>query len=62
MNAIGAWVKRPRGKWHLTESVVAEAAITHCGRRLKPWTTDQHSDAEPFTRMIGQPQLCKMCS
>ena len=62
MNAIGTWVRRASGKWHATESVIAGAAITHCGRRLEPRDTDEHSDVMPLTRAIGQPQLCKRCA
>jgi hypothetical protein len=64
---IGDWVRRPRGsgrqKWHLVESVVAEDAVTRCGRRMDRVTPSggelQVSDVMPLTRMIGQPQLCK---
>jgi hypothetical protein len=61
VNIIGGWVKRRRGKWHLTESVIDGAAVTHCGRRLEPKPTDEHSSVMPLTRMIGQPQLCRYC-
>ncbi len=66
---IGNWVKRPPGgKWHLVESVVAEDAVTRCGRRMDRFLrtpAPQHhrelqvSEVMPLTRMIGQPQLCK---
>ncbi len=59
---IGTWIRRPKGKWHLIESLVAAASITHCGRRLEPLATDELSAVMPLTRMIGQPQLCKRCS
>lgn len=65
---IGDWVKRrSRGssKWHFVESVVASAAITHCGRRLEPMTGNRGldiSDVMPLTREIGQPQLCVRCA
>ena len=62
MSDIGAWIRRPKGRWHLTESIVAGASITHCGRRLEPRADDQLSAVEPLTRMIGQPQLCKRCA
>jgi hypothetical protein len=61
---IGQWIRRARddAKWHLIESVVANDAITHCGRRLKDQTgAFELSDVMPLTRMIGQPQLCKRC-
>lgn len=60
---IGQWVKREGQKWHLVESVVADDAVTRCGRRLRD-RADQPfelSDVMPLTRMIGQPQLCKRC-
>jgi hypothetical protein len=60
---IGNWIRRTRGKWHLVESVVAEDAITRCGRRMDRVTASggelQVSEVMPLTRMIGQPQLCK---
>lgn len=63
---IGTWVRRlaPRHtKWHLVESVVADDAVTHCGRRMRdelsPFDT---STVMPLSRMIGQPQLCRRCS
>lgn len=62
MNVIGHWVKKPGRRWHLTESVIAGAAITRCGRRLEHENSDITSDVEPLTRLIGQPQLCKWCS
>jgi len=61
---IGGWVRR-KGKWHLTESVVAGAAFTRCGRRMEARTADgelELSAVEPLTRLIGQPQNCKRCS
>jgi hypothetical protein len=65
---IGDWVRRQGGKWHLVESTVAGDAITKCGRRMKLSLSDFESDdlqvnaVEPLTRMIGQPQNCKLCS
>ena len=61
---IGQWVRRADGKWHLVESVVANDAVTHCGRRLRDRAdlgAFETSDNMPLTRMIGQPQLCKQC-
>lgn len=60
---IGQWVRRPGKKWHVVESVVANDAVTHCGRRLRdrPGEPFELSDVMPLTRMIGQPQLCKQC-
>lgn len=59
--AIGTWVRRkPRQKWHLIESVIANDAVTRCGRRLEDPFADT-SEVEPLTRMIGQPQLCQAC-
>ena len=62
---IGNWVKRGRGKWHVVESIVAEDAVTRCGKRMADWP-DSHGPGKlqvsalmPLTRMIGQPQLCK---
>lgn len=57
---IGSWVRRKGRKWHLVESVVADDAITRCGRRMAGLL--EVSEAEPLTRMIGQPQNCKRCS
>lgn len=62
---IGNWVRRLGGKWHLVDSVIAGDAVTRCGKRMKPRTSDgrlEVSDVEPLTRMIGQPQLCQLCS
>lgn len=59
--AIGDWVKRGRGKWHLVESVIDGDAITRCGRRMVERNGKgelQASPVEPLTRMIDQPQLC----
>ena len=61
---IGAWVRRPRGKWHLVESTVAGDAFTKCGRRMDRTTTRgelEVSEVMPLTRMIGQPQNCRSC-
>jgi hypothetical protein len=66
---IGRWVKRarrPDAKWHLVESVIEDAAITRCGRRMEPASRKEGllevSVVEPLTRAIGQPQNCKRCS
>jgi hypothetical protein len=62
---IGDWIRRRGGKWHLVESVVADDAITRCGRRMDRVTISggelQVSDVMPLTRMIGQPQNCRRC-
>jgi len=64
---IGQWVRRdrPGTKWHLVESIIADAAITKCGRRMEPQTTIgdnlEVSEVTPFTRLIDQPQLCRSC-
>ena len=56
------WVRRPGQKWHLRESVVADDAITYCGRRLRNELGRlEESTVMPLTRMIGQPQLCRIC-
>lgn len=34
---IGDWVARRGTKWHRVESIVADAAITSCGRRMEPY-------------------------
>ena len=64
--SIGQWVRRETRKhvtkWHLVESVVADDAVTRCGRRMRNELGGlKVSDAMPLTRMIGQPQLCKRC-
>lgn len=63
---IGNWVRRRRGRWHLVESVVAEDAVTRCGRRMDRETPSggelQVSEVMPLTRMIGQPQNCRQCN
>lgn len=63
---IGNWIRRPRRKWHLVESIVADDAVTRCGRRMdyqsESLTKLEVSEVEPLTRMIGQPQNCKRCS
>lgn len=61
---IGNWVRRPGGKWHIVESIIAGDAVTKCGRRM-----DRKNDEGPLamrdqimlTRMIGQPQNCSFC-
>jgi hypothetical protein len=67
---IGQWARRltPRadgssvaGKWHLVDSVVAGDVVTRCGRRLRDDKPLEISLVEPLTRMIGQPQNCKVC-
>ncbi len=60
---IGEWVRRPqRGKWHRVESVVADDAVTSCGRRLDNEGGLERSEVMRLTRaIIGQPQLCKQC-
>lgn len=42
---IGQWVRRMQAdrnyqqtKWHKVESMIQNAAITRCGRRLEQWT------------------------
>ena len=61
--AIGVWIRRRSQKWHLVDSVVAEDAVTRCGRRMDRVTPSggelQVSALMPLTRLIGQPQLCK---
>ena len=43
---VGDYVRREVGpghrttKWHLVESVIADAAITKCGRRMEPENTN----------------------
>ena len=59
---IGSWVRRNKGKWHVVESVIANDAITYCGRRLDDERGLEYSSTMPLTRMIGQPQLCKVCA
>lgn len=56
MNAIGTWVRRKGRPWHDTESVVAGAAVVHCGRRLPPKPTDERTDVEPPVD-----DICKGC-
>jgi hypothetical protein len=75
---IGQWVKRkgafrrhvdPDGterwtgpRWHLVESVVAEDAVTRCGKRMDRVTTKGELEVRslmPLTRLIAQPQLCR---
>lgn len=71
---IGSWVRRRygllpdgplHGKWHVTESVIEGAAITRCGRRMEPDASRgplEVSAVEPLTRLIDQPQLCRLCA
>lgn len=64
---IGEWIRRrrPGSKWHVVESIVADDAVTKCGRRMDAMlraTGLDHSTVMPLTRMIGQPQLCKRCA
>ena len=60
---IGDWVRRDNGstKWHYVESVVADDAITHCGRRLDNERGLEVRKDKPLSRLIGQPQLCSRC-
>jgi hypothetical protein len=61
---IGSWVRRPGGKFHLVESIVAGDAITHCGRRMDRTNRNgelEVSEVMPLTRLIGQPQNCRGC-
>ena len=56
---------QPAHVWHVMTERLAE---WWCPR---PWTTeiirldrragDESSQTEPLTRMIGQPQLCRVC-
>jgi hypothetical protein len=76
--AIGVWVKRNGAfrrhldnagnerwtgpRWHLVESVVAEDAVTRCGKRMDRVTTEGELEVRslmPLTRLIAQPQLCR---
>jgi hypothetical protein len=60
--AIGVWVRRRGGKFHLVESVVADRAVTRCGHEMHRLTGGgelEVSRVMPLTWMIGQPQLCK---
>lgn len=60
MFEIGQWVRRKEQgiKFHLAESMVNEAAVTRCGRRMKPTTgagdLEVHDDPPDETR-------CAMC-
>lgn len=60
---IGDWIRRERRPtWHIVESVVAEDAVTHCGRRMR---NERNSLGGlvvyiPGTRMPLIP-LCKDC-
>lgn len=73
---IGDWVRRAElsdarrvtTKWHLIDSVVDDEPFTRCGRQFrkrvstaKVWQGFETSDVMPLTRMIDQPQLCRMC-
>lgn len=61
---IGDWVRRKGLKWHLVESIIDGDAITKCGRRLEHSNSDRYetSGDMPLTRMVGQPQDCKLCA
>lgn len=74
---IGAWVRRDVGAnygstlLHKVESVVAEAAITKCGRRMEPVTGARSSNhLEVWMAAVSrgsQPigpgaDLCKNCA
>jgi hypothetical protein len=69
---IGDYVRRVYetrnmdGQWHLVESIIVDAAVTRCGKRLEPKTQRpshlEVSVVQPLTRMIGQPQNCKTCA
>ena len=56
---IGSWVRR-RGKWHLVESVVADAAITRCGRRMEP--TASRGELEVAVLPSGLDEYCRRCA
>jgi len=51
----------PRRKWHRVESVIDGDQVTKCGRRLSSRKGNETAETEPLTRMIGQPQLCRVC-
>lgn len=57
---VGQWVRRsePGRKWHLVESVVADDAVTRCGRRL----TDR-ADLPALEMGDAKPDVgvCKQC-
>ena len=51
-----------RHKWHTVESIIDGDQVTKCGRRLNKREGWEWQETEPLTRMIGQPQQCKVCS
>lgn len=75
MSIIGHWVKRdgrffrrPDGtwagpRWHRVESVIADRTVIRCGKEMHRVDARGRElevrDTEPFTRMIGQPQICR---
>lgn len=62
---IGDWVRRPyrygkNPKWHHVESIVADAAITHCGERMEPWKQGLPLEISDGTVAANGP-VCKKC-
>lgn len=57
---IGTWVKREkRQHWHLIESLVANDAVTRCGRRLRDEPNSR--GGLTFTDYPGPP-ICEGCT
>jgi hypothetical protein len=66
---IGNAVRRAESaeaKWHRVESVVADAAIVRCGRRMEPDILHgaglQVADGEAAVTFLGGPSGCKRCA
>ena len=66
---ISSWVRRvrPGGKWHLVESLVADDAITRCGKRMRDEPTSRGEPLEVHDGMVsraGRPldgDVCRKC-
>lgn len=69
---IGDWVRRDdpsrtvdEHRWHLVESIVADAAITKCGRRMEPVTENKMRPLEVWTRDVAPAVYegrCRRCA
>jgi hypothetical protein len=56
---IGTWVRRERAAfWHFVESLVAQDAITRCGRRLR----DEPNSRGELVFSDAPGLRCKACS
>jgi hypothetical protein len=59
---IGVWVRRTTTKGHFVESVVADDAVTRCGRRMRNETQPPLIVHDGPGARVGQDwDLCSVC-